>query len=232
MKKPFVICHMASTINGKIIGENWKEEPWAKDYSGLFEKYHDTFDCEAWILGRVSLEKDFSGGVKPELVEPAAPISREPFIGNKQATSFAVGVDSKGKLGWNSNEIGGDHLIALLTEDVSDAYLHYLQGKKISYIFAGNTELDFHLALEQLSTHFPIKTLMLEGGGHLNGSFLNEGLVDELSVLIMPIADGTPNTTTTFEISEHISHKPVSLLKLKDVKQVDHGTLWVRYSFR
>jgi len=221
---------MLTTLDGKIITEHWRDEPWGKDYDSLFEKYHDTFDAEAWILGRVSLEKDFSGGIKPEPIEPEQPIKREPFIGDPNAKSFAIAVDRQGKLGWNSNETGGDHIIELLTEKVSDAYLNYLQQLKISYLFAGKHELDFKLALEQLVDLFPIKTLMLEGGGHLNGSFLNEGLIDELSLLLIPVADGTSQTTSLFEVGKDQSKSPPSLFKLEDVKQVEAGTLWMRYS--
>jgi len=220
---------MLTTLDGKIITEHWRNEPWGKDYDGLFEKYHETFESEAWILGRVSLEKDFSGGVQPEPVEPEQPIKREPFIGDPNAKSFAIAVDRHGKLGWDSNQTGGDHIIELLTEDVSDAYLNYLQKRKISYLFAGKQELDFKLALEQLARLFPIKTLMLEGGGHLNGSFLNEGLIDELSLLLIPVADGTAQTTSLFEVGKHLTKRPASLFKLEEVKQAEAGTLWMRY---
>jgi riboflavin biosynthesis pyrimidine reductase len=231
MNKPKVICHMTTTVDGKIITENWRDEPWASAYNGLFEKYHYSFESEAWILGRVSMEKDFSGGLKPDLVTPDKPIERKPFIGNPEAVSFAVAVDGQGKLGWETNETGGDHIIELLTEVVSDDYLYYLQRKSISYVFAGKQELDFRLALEQLATLFPIKTLMLEGGGHLNGSFLNERLIDELSLLIIPVADGTPKSTSLFEVSEQLDKRPTSLMKLEEVKQVEGGTLWLKYSF-
>ncbi|MDB5208191.1 MAG: hypothetical protein JWR72_3266 [Flavisolibacter sp.] len=99
---------------------------------------------------------------------------QEPFVGNKEATSFAIAVDGKGKLGWDDNEIGGDHIIEVLTEAVSDEYLYYLQQKGISYIFAGKEELEFKVALNQLAELFPIQTIMLEGGSHINGSLLNE----------------------------------------------------------
>jgi riboflavin biosynthesis pyrimidine reductase len=231
MNKPKVICHMMTTVDGKIITENWRDEPWASEYTGLFEKYHYSFQSEAWILGCVSMERDFSGGLKPEPVMPDEPIKRVPFIGNPEATSFAVAVDGHGKLGWETNETGGDHIIQLLTESVSDAYLYYLQRKGISYIFAGLEEIDFRQALEQLAAIFPIKTLMLEGGGHLNGSFLNEGLIDELSLLILPIADGTPKSTSLFEVNEHFPKQPASLMKLEEVKQIEGGTVWLKYSF-
>lgn len=220
---------MLTTLDGKIITEHWRNEPWGENYDSLFEKYHETFEAEAWILGRVSLEKDFSGGVQPEPIEPEQPIKREPFIGNPDAKSFAIAVDGHGKLGWESNETGGDHIVELLTEQVSDAYLNYLKKLQISYLFAGKYELDFKLALEQLFKLFPIKTLMLEGGGHLNGTFLNEGLIDELSLLLIPVADGTAQTTSLFEVSKNQSKSPASLFKLEDVKQVEAGTLWMRY---
>jgi hypothetical protein len=95
MNKPVIICHMASTVDGKILTAHWENEEWAKNFKDLYEKYHQSFNSNAWILGRVSMEKDFSGGAKPELIEPDQPISRKPFIGNKEATSFAIAVDGK-----------------------------------------------------------------------------------------------------------------------------------------
>lgn len=37
-----------------------------------------------------------------------------------------------------------------------------------------------------------LRTLLLEGGGHINGAFLEGGLVDELSLLIVPGIDAMP----------------------------------------
>jgi riboflavin biosynthesis pyrimidine reductase len=226
-----VICHMATSIDGKILTAHWQDEPWAEKFSGLFEKYHGTFNSEAWILGRVSMEKDFSQGVKPQPVEPAHPITRKAFIGDPNASSFAIAVDKSGKLGWKSNNIVGDHIIELLSEEVSDAYLNYLQQKQISYVFGGKSALDFTMALQELQTHFPIRTLMLEGGGHLNGSFLNAGLIDELSVLLLPIADGTPKTTSLFEVGDDVPKKPASEMILKEVQPLEDGVLWLKYIF-
>lgn len=232
MDKPYVICHMASTIDGRIVSANWGNKELAKQFSGFYEACHETFESQAWMLGRVSLEKDFSKGGKPELIAPEGTIKREPFIGSREAKSFAVAVDSKGKLGWRSNEIGGDHIIAVLVEEVSDEYLYYLQRKKISYIFAGKKELDLKSALHQLAELFPISTLMLEGGGHLNGSLLNEGLIDELSILLLPVADGTPNSPTVFEVSEYLHKNPATQFSLTEVQKLEHDVLWLKYKVR
>ncbi|TGD79460.1 dihydrofolate reductase family protein [Hymenobacter wooponensis] len=231
MKRPRVICHMMSTVDGKILSANWKDEDITQTFSGYFEKYHETFTSQAWMCGRITMERDFSGGVEPQPQTPPQPIARQAFIGNKDATSFAIAVDAHGKLGWDSNETGGDHIIEVLTEQVSDEYLYYLQQKRISYLFAGEKEVDFASVLEQLATLFPIQTLMLEGGGHLNGSLLNAGLIDELSLLLLPLADGTPKSPTTFEVSEYLAKGPATRLQLTQVQQLDNDVVWLKYLF-
>jgi riboflavin biosynthesis pyrimidine reductase len=230
MKRPYIICHMASTVDGKIIVDNWGDS--YKRFSSLYEQCHDSFDSQAWMVGRVTMEKDFTEGLQPTLIQAPKPIDRIPFKGDEQASSFAIAVDPRGKLGWESNEIEGDHVIALLTEPVSDDYLQYLQQQGVSYLFAGKDSIDFGKALEQLQEVFGIKTLMLEGGGHINGSLLNEGLIDELSLLILPLADGTPDAPTTFEVSKQLTKNSVTELKLNKVEQLTEDVLWLRYTIK
>ncbi|GAB3298564.1 dihydrofolate reductase family protein [Hymenobacter tenuis] len=231
MKRPYIICHMMSSVDGKILSANWRDEELTQTFAGYFEKYHVTFPSQAWMCGRITMERDFSGGLAPELLPAPHPIAREPFIGDANATSFAIAVDAKGKLGWESNSTHGDHLVEVLTEQVSDEYLYYLQRRGISYLFAGKTDIDFASALHQLATLFPIETLMLEGGGHLNGSLLNAGLIDELSLLLLPIADGTPHSPTTFEVSDYLPKGPATRLHLQQVQQLDNDVVWLKYRF-
>jgi riboflavin biosynthesis pyrimidine reductase len=217
---------MGSTIDGRIIAENWGSN--YEKFGAIYEECHKSFKSEAWMVGRVTMEKNFTEGRKPNLSKPEKPIERSAFVADRNASSFAIAVDPKGKLGWDKNEIDGDHIIEVLTEAVSDGYLHYLQSNRISYIFGGKDAIDFNDALEQLHQLFGIKTLMLEGGGHINGSLLNVGLIDELSLLLLPLADGTPNTPTTFEVKD-VKRNFATELKLKDVQQLENDVLWVKY---
>jgi riboflavin biosynthesis pyrimidine reductase len=227
MSKPYVICHMASSVDGRIIPENWGDR--LDRFGSVYEDCHNSFDSQAWMVGRVTMEKDFTEGRSPALTKSTKRIDRKPFIGNPSAKSFAIAVDAKGKLGWNENEIDGDHIIEILSENVSDDYLQYLQDKKISYLFAGKGSLDFELALNQLHDVFNIQTLMLEGGGGINGSLLNAGLIDEISLLILPIADGTINTATTFDVADYLPKKDTHDLKLLNIQKLDHGVVWLTY---
>jgi len=220
---------MMSTVDGRIILNNWGSQEKTKIFSGLYEKCHGSFKSEAWMVGRVTMEKHFAENKKPRLPKTKRPIRRDVFVGDTNAKSFAIAVDAKGKLRWKSNKIEGDHIIELVTGQVSDAYLQYLQEKRISYIVGGKKQIDFNATLKKLSQFFPIKTIMLEGGGNINGSLLNEGLIDELSLLIVPVADGTTQSPTTFDVSNQLRKKHASPLHLLQVQKLENDVLWLRY---
>lgn len=65
------------------------------------------------------------------------------------------------------------------------------QYEKIQDRYGCKTWICGRVTMEE---HFTfIDELMLEGGGFLTGSFLNEGLIDELSLVLVPIADTAKN---------------------------------------
>lgn len=219
---------MGSTVDGRIIAEHWGDSH--EQFGELYEDCHNSYKSQAWMVGRVTMQKDFTKGRKPQLRKQSLKISRTHHVGDTGASSFAIAVDPSGKLGWNSNEIDGDHVIEILTESVSDEYLQHLRDNKVSYLFAGTDQIDFRIALEQLYSIFKIETLMLEGGGHINGSLLSTGLIDELSILILPLADGIAKTPTTFEITGDALRAKATHLRLADVKKLEHDVIWLKYS--
>ena len=82
--------------------------------------------------------------------------------------------------------------------------------------------------MNQLAEHFEICTLFLEGGGHINGAFLEANLVDEVSLLVVPRIDGRSDIPAVFDGGSP-SHKVAVPLKLKSVEQHEKDTLWIRY---
>ena len=87
----------------------------------------------------------------------------------------------------------------MLTERVFDSHLAGLRRDSVSYIFAGERELDLGLALEILNRELGIERLLLEGGGGSNGSFLRAGLIDEISIAICPAVDGAKGAPSIFD---------------------------------
>jgi riboflavin biosynthesis pyrimidine reductase len=77
----------------------------------------------------------------------------------------------------------------------------------------------------RLSADFGIERLLLEGGGGINGSFLSAGLIDEISLLILPVADGSVNMPTTFDRPK----EPATSLSLISVEQLEGDVVYLRY---
>lgn len=70
---------------------------------------------------------------------------------------------------------------------------------------------------------------MIAGGGVINWSFLQEGIIDEVSIVIAPIADGGTTSVSIFERADFMPlHSPVAF-SLKEVQVFDGNVLWLRY---
>lgn len=222
--RPYVICHMLPSLDGRIVLRDWKLKNATREY----EKTAATFEADGWIIGRISMEP-YAGKARVP-AKTARKMKREDFIASTHAKSYAIAIDPSGKLRWEESDIDGEHVITILTEQVGDAYLAYLQAKGISYLFGGKSRIDLPSVLRRLRKHFAIRTLLLEGGGTINGSFLAAGLIDELSILLAPIADGSTGTAALFDVADR--KMPAKNLKLMSVEKRPGDILWLRYKVR
>jgi hypothetical protein len=50
--KPYVICHMNASIDGRIWGSRWR--PSENRMAGLFERLHERLGGGSWLIGRVT----------------------------------------------------------------------------------------------------------------------------------------------------------------------------------
>jgi 2,5-diamino-6-(ribosylamino)-4(3H)-pyrimidinone 5'-phosphate reductase len=225
MKRPYVICHMAPSIDGRIVTSRWDV---ASTLSREYERTAAMLDANAWIIGRVSMEP-YAGKARVPRKKNRAPVPRTDFIATRDAESYAIAIDPSGKLTWRSDAIDGEHVITILTEIVDDDYLAFLRTKGVSYLFGGKKEIDLELVLRKLAAQFRIKRLLLEGGGKINGTFLAANLIDELSILIAPVADGASGTPTLFDADETT---PARKLKLIAMERRKADVVWLRYKVR
>ena len=141
--------------------------------------------------------------------------------------SFAFAIDASGRLAWDTNDIDGDHVVAVLSERVSDDYLAGLRERGVSYLLAGARDVDLAAALAKIGERFGVRTLLLEGGGRINGGMLAAGLVDEVSLLIAPVVDGRIGTPALFD-GEADRFAPVRLA-LESVERRADDVLWLLY---
>jgi riboflavin biosynthesis pyrimidine reductase len=221
MKRPYVICHMVPSIDGRIVTTDWNL---GRTPTAEYERIAGTFDADAWIIGRVSMEP-YAGNARVPRRPVREKIRRIDFVAPHDAESYAIAIDPSGKLKWTSGSIDGEHVITVLTKKVSDAYLAFLQSKKVSYLFGGKSRIDLPRVLEKLHDRFGIRKLLLEGGGRINGSFLAAGVIDELSILVAPVADGGMGKPALFDAPR----SAVTKLKLMSSERVKGDIVWLRY---
>jgi 2,5-diamino-6-(ribosylamino)-4(3H)-pyrimidinone 5'-phosphate reductase len=222
-RRPYVICHMMPSIDGRIVTKRWRLP------SRVFSEYDrtaETFKADAWMVGRVSMEP-YAGRAQVPARKAAGRIPRTDFIARRDAGSYAIALDPSGKLTWRSGSIDEEHVITVLTEKVPDAYLAFLRSKGVSYLFGGKSEVDLRAVLEKLGTDFGIARLLLEGGGSINGSFLAADLIDELSVLVAPLADGSVGTPSLFDAKD--GRGTTRHLRLVSLEKRAGGLVWLRY---
>lgn len=229
--RPYIILHMLVSIDGKITGDYMNT-----DTAGILcEEYYRInreYDADAFACGRITMEGSFTQGVKPDLTSyKDIEIPHKDYVA-KQYGYYAVSVDPHGRLGWYGSEIKDEddgydnaHIIEVLTDDINDGYLAFLQEKGISYIFCGKEKIDVKLMNEKLFSLFGIKKLMLEGGGLTDSLFLDSDCIDELSLVVVPTIDGDKNGIDLFSAK----NRKLQEFDLKNVKTLPQSGLWLNY---
>jgi len=227
-RRPRIVCHMAASLDGRIVVAGWPSAV-ADAVRRQYEEVHASYEPDGWICGRVTMEP-FAGGARRE-AEVAREYSdgamREDYRAPGEFDSFAFAVDPSGRLAWATNDIDGDHVVAILSDRVSDEYLAFLRARGVSYLLAGRHDVDLALALGKVGDRFDVKTLMLEGGGRINGGMLAAGLIDEVSVLISPAVDGRVGMPALFDLDP--DEAVPSRLALEHVERRGDDVLWLRY---
>jgi 2,5-diamino-6-(ribosylamino)-4(3H)-pyrimidinone 5'-phosphate reductase len=225
-ERPRVVCHMFASVDGRIVVDGW---PVSREGRRQYEEVHVSYEPDAWMCGRITMEP-FAGGLRSEVDvarEYVGGAGREEFIAPGEYDSFAFAIDPRGRLAWQSNDIDGDHVVAILNARVSEDYLAFLRERGVSYIIAGENDIDLPAALERIGSAFGVHTLMLEGGGSINGSMLRAGLIDEVSLLLAPVADGRTGTPALFDVDGDFDPRG---LALESVERRADDVVWLRYS--
>jgi riboflavin biosynthesis pyrimidine reductase len=228
MQRPYVICHMCTSIDGKILSGRWGKLPGPKGGADLFETTAASFGVPAWIVGTTTM-KEFAG--RPvKLKRPKSPVPAGDHVANPNADSLAIGVDAKGVLRFPNSEVEGDHIVLCITDRAGDDYRAHLREAGVSYLICGKREVDLRVALDKLRRHFGLRKLMLEGGGTFNGSMLQAGLVDEISQVVVPVVDGGgADVTGVFDFPGDPPPKAAATLRQTSHKKLPGGVNWFRY---
>lgn len=220
--RPYIICHMVASIDGRIDCAMVEKISGDEYYSTLEE-----LDCPSLLEGRVTMEH-YNAAKEPFVPIINKPVGKFCTFVAEESDAYMVSVDTWGRLRWKSNNIEGVPLICIVSEKASEEYLATLRQQDISWIAVGKDGIDLAKAMEVLYERFGVKRLGLLGGGHINGGFLEAGLIDEVSLLLAPGIDGRTGETSLFDGISDKGRMPVQL-RLEQVKKLKNDVLWIRY---
>ena len=234
--RPYIICHMGTSIDGRLHPSRFTRAAQGVSQDVLrshYEKVHDGFEADGWIVGRKTMSEMAKGTERRIADAPKLP--REAHVARlqekEQGRKLAVAIDPAGRAHYGKDNVGGDHVVAVLGEQVSDGYLAELREDGVSYVFAGAKGDDLSGAMEQLASVFGAKKLLLEGGGRINGAFLKHQLIDEFSTLIHPAVDGVAGTQSIVDYAGAEGDRPGAgqSLRLTGCETLEGGMVWLRH---
>jgi riboflavin biosynthesis pyrimidine reductase len=224
--KPYVICQMVASVDGRTLISRWRpEDPSRRE---LFERLHERLAVDAWLIGRITGQEYAKRDAYPD--HTAQRYAREPWFARRDAAAYGIVLDPYGKIAWGRGDIGDDPIVVVLTETVSDAHLAGLREDGVSYIFAGERAVDLGRALDIVNRELGIERLEVNGGGVTNGAFLRAGLIDEISLAIFPAVDGTKGAPCVFDSGEEAeAAAPLRGMMLESSEVLKGGAVWLRY---
>lgn len=221
MNKPYIVCHMMMSIDGRI------DCGMTAQLAGNTEYYETlaALDAPTRVSGRVTAQLEMASG---EFHATGSPLGHEAFSKKADAEGYNVIPDTKGTLSWPDDSGSAKPLVILTSEQVGEDYLDFLDSRNISWIATGRDRIDLKRASEILGDEFGVKRMAVVGGGTINGGFLDAGLLDEVSILIGPGIDGRKGMASTFD-GLPMDRRPVAL-KLESATPYEDGAVWLRYS--
>ena len=221
--RPYIICHMMASLDGRIDCDMTEQIDDTNHYYEALEQ----LECPSVMEGKITLVKHSALPGFFQGTQPYKDAGRQVYKA-VEAEGYAIGVDTSGTLLWgdDTTEHFGKPLLMILSEKASEEYLAYLKSKQISYLTIGQDAIDLKAAMEILHREFGVQRLAVVGGGHINGSMLDLGLIDEVSMMYGYGIDGREGMAAAFD-GRPMNRGPVRLT-FKSVTEQD-GIVWMRY---
>ncbi len=217
MARPTVTVHMNVSIDGKIDGEFFggaRGKVTSKLYSDELFKM-----ATVNANGAITAKKYHARGTLDlaRFEEAAAQLTYDDWRGDVQSETWDVVFDRRGTCAWEGNtfEYGGkvSRVVEVVTRRAPLAYLAFLRSMEIPYLVCGDDELDCEMALEKLGDQFGVESIALGGGARINGTFLEAGLVDRISLVVQPYVSGNLERRSSFNTLGRFVDRHFSLVE-------------------
>lgn len=210
--------HDSVSLDGSFVNFDFSPEMMGLHYQ-IAAEFGETIRLFGSNTAKVSIE--LFGGFTPETKEDF----KKPQ--NKNNLLFWVVPDSKAvlmdKLHYFRRSEYCRDVIVLVAENTSQNYLEYLKARNYDYYIVGKERVDLSKAVELLAEKYKTESIMVDSGRGLTNAMLNQGLIDEISLLVLPVIVG--------EKSENLFKNVVGRVKLANIKEKTFpgGYIWLLY---
>jgi 2,5-diamino-6-(ribosylamino)-4(3H)-pyrimidinone 5'-phosphate reductase len=176
---PKLVLHNSVSLDGSLTDFEVNME--------LHYRIAGNYKADAHLIGSKTMTAGF------ELFNVSVPTEEKSDFEKPNRSSdlpFWVTPDTKGNLkgllhACRRFEYSRD-IVVLISETTPRDYVEYLQERNYDYHVVGRTQVDLKCALELLSEAYNVKTVLADTGRILGNLLLNQGLVNEISLLVHP----------------------------------------------
>ena len=117
-------------------------------------------------------------------------------------------------------------VILLVSEKTSREFIDYLVERHYDHLVCGKEKVDFMKALDWLSEKYGVETIMVDAGPTLNRVLLEQGLLDEISLLVHPVLVGGQSDKLLSQLTDAVEAIELELLRST---RFDNGTVLLHY---
>lgn len=212
--KPKVIMHTQVSLDGCINGF---------EDAGIYYSLANRFHADMVLFGSNTVftaAENYPPEIEGDFMKPA--------IVPNDDRPFGVVPDSRGRLR-NLHVIRKmgylKDIIILVSKTTPQSYLDYLEKRNYDFIVAGEDYVDYGKAFEVLNNRYNCKIIRTDSGGILTNILLEQGLVDEISLIVSPVLVGAalPKAFRSLSLDDK-GH-----LELINSEVIDHNYLHIHY---
>jgi 2,5-diamino-6-(ribosylamino)-4(3H)-pyrimidinone 5'-phosphate reductase len=201
--RPYVVAHLAVSVEGAMTGF---EPDMARFYA-----LATTWQEDVTLVGADTILAQ----------EPALRSARRP--GPTAAGPLLAVVDGRGCVReWEAlRQLGyWSEVVALYAESTPPRP----PDSAVAELIVGFDRIDLKEALQALAARNGVEVIRVDSGGTLVGVLLEQGLVDEVSLLVHPVLVGAQAAKYWYGASVAATE-----LDLVSTEQFERGLLWLRY---
>jgi riboflavin biosynthesis pyrimidine reductase len=156
----------------------------------------------------------------------------ETVVGRAGHRGWFAAVDGGGRLrsgikefpGWD-----GWHTLHLTSMGAPPDYLAFLRRLEIPYLVAGQGQVDLVHVLSTLKKELAVECVVCTAGSRLNGALLRAGLVDEISLVLLPAVIGGSETPSLFRSPDLGPEEWPTRLRLLSAESEPSGRVRLHY---